>query len=112
VDRAREVTVEQARQARQAAALEEVSAEARWPSKADGMVRLAESFLADNPVAGNGGERYQVMVHLDQEALGPDGALGGTLEDGTRVSAETCHDALRPLEGTNGRSGWWSDIVR
>jgi hypothetical protein len=29
------------------------------------------------------------MVHLDQEALGPDGALAGTLEDGTRVPAET-----------------------
>jgi hypothetical protein len=27
------------------------------------------------------------------------------------VSAETCHDALRSLEGTVGRSGWWSDIV-
>jgi hypothetical protein len=60
-------------------------------------VRLAESYLgemrlrrrADNPVTGNGGERFQVVVHLDQETLGPDGALGGTLEDGSRVSAET-----------------------
>jgi hypothetical protein len=52
-------------------------------------VKLAESFLAGNPVTGTGGERFQVIVHLDQEALGPDGALGGTLEDGTRVSAET-----------------------
>jgi hypothetical protein len=82
VDRAREVRAEQA-------ASVDVSAETCWPSRADGMIRLAESFLAGHPVAGNGGERFQVMVHLDQEALGPDGALAATLEDGTRVSAET-----------------------
>ena len=29
------------------------------------------------------------MVHLDQDVLDPDGAWSGTLEDGTRVSAET-----------------------
>jgi hypothetical protein len=66
-----------------------VSAETCWPSRADGAVKLAESFLAGNPVTGTGGERFQVMVHLDQEVLGPDGAWAGTLEDGTRVSAET-----------------------
>jgi hypothetical protein len=93
VDRAREVRAEQERQG---AAAADVSSETPWPSQADGMVRLAESFLgemrlrrrAENPVAGNGGERFQVVVHLDQEALGPDGALGGSLEDGSRVSAE------------------------
>jgi hypothetical protein len=72
-----------------------VSAETCWPSRADGAVKLAESFLAGNPVTGTGGERFQVMVHLDQEVLGPDGVLAervlpygawaGTLEDGTRV---------------------------
>ncbi len=66
-----------------------VSAETPWPSRADGAVKIAESFLAGNPVRGTGGERFQVMVHLDQEVLGPDGAWAGTLEDGTRVSAET-----------------------
>jgi hypothetical protein len=66
-----------------------VSAETPWPSRADGAVTLAESFLAGNPVAGSGGERFQVMVHLEQEALGRDGDWSGTLEDGTRVSAET-----------------------
>jgi len=75
--------------AEQAAAAPDVPAETPWPSQADGMVGLAESFLAGNPVSGNGGERFQVMVHLDQEALGPDGALAGTLEDGSRVSSET-----------------------
>jgi len=81
VDRAREVRAEQAAQ--------DVSAETSWPSRADGMVKLAESFLADHHVSGSGGERFQVMVHLDQDVLEADGAWSATLEDGTRVSAET-----------------------
>ena len=68
---------------------EDVPAETSWPSRADGAVALAESFLAGNPVSGTGGDRFQVVVHLDQDVLGPDGALAGTLEDGTHVSAET-----------------------
>ncbi len=67
----------------------EVPAETQWPTRADGLVSLAESFLAGNPVSGNGGERFQVMVHIDQEALGADGSWSATLEDGTRVPAET-----------------------
>ena len=66
-----------------------VSAETPWPTRADGAVKLAESFLAGNPVGGTGGERFHVMVHLDQEVLGPDDARAATLEDGSRVSAET-----------------------
>jgi len=60
-----------------------------WPSRPDGMVALAESFLAGNRVSGNGGDRYQVTVHVDQDPLAPDGALAATLDDGTRVCAET-----------------------
>jgi len=60
-----------------------------WPSRADGMVALAENFLAGNPATGNGGERFQVMVHVDQDPLAPDGVLSASLDDGTRVSAET-----------------------
>ena len=59
------------------------------PSRADGMVALAESYLAGNAGTGNGGERFQVMLHVDQDPLARDGALAGTLDDGTRVSAET-----------------------
>ena len=76
IDRAREVPAPH------------VSAETPWPSRADGAVTLGESFLAGHPVSGTGGERFQVIVHLGQDALGPDGALAGTLEDGTHVSAE------------------------
>ena len=85
LDRAREVTHQPA---------EDVSAETsaedpKHPSRADGMVALAESYLAGNVATGNGGERFQVMVHLDQDPLAPDGVLAGSLDDGTRVSAET-----------------------
>jgi hypothetical protein len=61
----------------------------RWPSRADGAVRVAESYLSGHPVTGNGGERFQVMVHLGQEALGADGQWAATLGDGSRISAET-----------------------
>ncbi len=86
VERAREVQAEQPEQAAQAAG---VSSETRWPSRADGAVELAESFLTGHPVKGTGGERFQVMVHLEQEVLGADGEWAATLDDGTRVSAET-----------------------
>jgi len=73
---------------------QEVSAEtsapgSTWPSRADGVVALAENFLAGNLATGNGGERFQVMVHVDQDPLAPDGVAAATLDDGTRVSAET-----------------------
>jgi hypothetical protein len=70
---------------------EDVSAETSspWPSRADGMVALAESFLAGNTATGNGGERYQVMLHVDQDPQAADGVLAATLPDGTGVSAET-----------------------
>ena len=83
VERAREVPAEQAAEAAG------VPAEAGWPSRADGAVRLAESFLAGHPVKGTGGERFQVVVHLEQEVLAADGEWSATLEDGSRVSAET-----------------------
>ena len=52
------------------------------------MVALAESYLAGNVATGNAGERFQVMVHVDQDPLAPDGFVSATLDDGTRVSAE------------------------
>ena len=96
LDRAREVTHEQAEDVpaeSRSRAVDDVSAEtstdATQPSRADAMVALAESYLAGNTGTGNGGERFQVLVHLDQDPLSPDGVLAGTLDDGTRVSAET-----------------------
>jgi hypothetical protein len=93
IDRAREVHAEPAPEEEAAspeppAPPEDASAETPWPSRADGAVALAESFLAGHPMSGTGGDRFQVIVHLDQDVLGPDGALAGTLEDGTHLSAE------------------------
>ncbi len=96
IDRAREVHAEPAPASargggasRAPRAPKNVSAETSWPSRADGAVALAESFLAGHQVSGTGGDRFQVVVHLDQDVLGPDGTLAGTLEDGTHLSAET-----------------------
>ncbi len=92
IDRAREVHAEPAPAAPEAALPAppvDVSAERSWPTRADGAVALAESFLAGHPASGTGGDRYQVVVHLDQDVLGPDGTLAATLEDGTHLSAET-----------------------
>ncbi|HEX7500195.1 MAG TPA: DUF222 domain-containing protein, partial [Polyangia bacterium] len=83
LDRAREVANEQGKP--------DLSAETsstEFPSRADGVVALAESYLAGNVGTGTGGERFQVMLHVDQDPLAPDGILAGTLDDGTRVSAE------------------------
>ena len=77
-----------------------VSAETCWPSRADGAVKLAESFLAGDPVTGTGGERFQVMVHLDQEVLGPDDSLGrhpGGWHPRSRGNVAESGVRLRPL---------------
>jgi hypothetical protein len=70
---------------------DDVSAETStpWPSRADAMVALAEGYLAGNTGTGTGGDRFQVTIHVDQDPLAPDGTLAATLDDGTRVSAET-----------------------
>jgi hypothetical protein len=90
--------IEAARAAARAAkgieAAENVSAEtpARpTVSKPDALVQVAESFLAHGEAAGTGGDRYQIFVHLQQDPLAPDGTstLAATLDDGTRVPAET-----------------------
>ena len=65
-----------------------IAAEARWPSRADGMVALAESYLA-----GNACRRWRrALPGHGSRRPGSPGArrrAAGTLDDGTRVSAET-----------------------
>jgi hypothetical protein len=81
-----------ARAAREREAAEAVPAEtpARpTVSKPDALVQVAESFLAHRQASGNGGDRCQIFVHLQQDPLSPDGMLAATLDDGTRVPAET-----------------------
>lgn len=63
--------------------------------RADALALMAERALAagftDTPLSGTRAERYQVLLHVDDETLTLDGSgLGRSeLEDGTRVSAET-----------------------
>jgi hypothetical protein len=74
-------------------AVPHISAESAQVSLADAAVHLAESFLASSDAAGagagNGGERYLIFVHLDQDLLGDSGDWAATLDDGTRLPAET-----------------------
>jgi len=64
--------------------------------RADALALVAERALAagfgeNAPVSGTKAERYQVLLHVDEDTLKSDGSgLGQSeLEDGTRVSAET-----------------------
>jgi len=58
--------------------------------QADALALLAETALHQGLDPGAPGERYQVVVHVDAEALAEPAQPGqSVLEDGTRVSAET-----------------------
>ncbi len=58
--------------------------------QADALALLAATALHHELDSGAPGERYQVLVHVDAEALADkDHAGQSVLEDGTRVSSET-----------------------
>jgi 5-methylcytosine-specific restriction endonuclease McrA len=58
--------------------------------QADALALLAETALHHGLDPGAPGERYQVVVHVDAQALAePDQPGQSVLEDGARVSAET-----------------------
>jgi Domain of unknown function (DUF222) len=58
--------------------------------QADALALLAETALHHGLDPGAPGERYQVVVHVDVQALAdPDQPGQSVLEEGTRVSAET-----------------------
>jgi len=74
------------------------------PGRADGLIAIAERTLApaespDRDGAAGGHHVHQIVIHLDQALLGPDGEREAFLDDGTRVSAEafrrvSCDSAL------------------
>jgi hypothetical protein len=80
------------------------------PPRPDALVTVAQAFLdlteSPSPLAD---PRTQLLVHLDQDPLASDGTLAATLDDGTRVSAETlrrlgCDATVVPIrhgEGTH-----------
>jgi hypothetical protein len=91
-----------------APAVEPASAEA--PSlaerRADALVLMADALLAGE-ANGRGGDRHQVLVHVDTAAL-RDGAGEPELADGTPIAAETarrlaCDAAIVPLLERAGR---------
>ena len=82
------------------AALKDVSAETSEPEKskgypsrgvqrADALGRMAESFLSHGPEALTGGDRYQIVVHVDAETLKEGSAGRCELDDGPSLPAET-----------------------
>jgi len=69
-----------------------VSAETptRAQQQADALALLAETALHQELDPGAPGERYQVVVHVDAQALAePDQPGQSAMDDGARVSAET-----------------------
>jgi hypothetical protein len=89
------------------------------PGRLDGLIAMAERTLAPAlQIAGDSGSDHhvhQVVVHLDQAVLGPDGARDAYLDDGSRVSAETfrrvsCDSALVAV--TTGEAGAVLDVGR
>jgi hypothetical protein len=61
----------------------------RRPRSAEALAVLAEAALASGR-GRSGGERYQVVVHVEADALASDdGEAGCALDDGPAISAET-----------------------
>ena len=88
----------------------EVSAGQR---RADALGMVAESALSSDLDGGTAGDRYQVVVHVDEEGLENSGRAGqSALEDGVRVSAGTSRRSPatpRPWSfGTTGMGPCWT----
>jgi hypothetical protein len=66
------------------------SAEPRRPSKVDALVAVADTALAHPDTGRTGGDRYQVVVHIDHAALTGDDDEGScVLADGPALAPET-----------------------
>ncbi len=62
---------------------------ARQASNAEALVAVAEAALAGPEASRPGGERYQVVVHVDEDVLCRDGEGGCELDDGSALAPET-----------------------
>ncbi len=70
--------------------------------RADALVMMAESFLANGPKELGGGDRHQVVIHIAAETLQHKEAGCCEIEDGPSIAAETarritCDASLVPL---------------
>jgi 5-methylcytosine-specific restriction endonuclease McrA len=61
----------------------------RQASNAEALVAVAEAALARSVEGRPAGERYQVVVHVDEPALADDGEGGCELDDGSALAPET-----------------------
>jgi hypothetical protein len=61
----------------------------RQASNAEALVAVAEAALAHPDGSRPAGERYQVVVHVDEAVLAADGEGGCRLEDGSALAPET-----------------------
>jgi 5-methylcytosine-specific restriction endonuclease McrA len=93
LDAARETLYQRRRREGAVPAPADPAAEAptRAQQQADALALLAETALHHELDPGAPGERYQVVVHVDAEVLADSAQPGqSVLEDGPRVSGETC----------------------
>jgi len=79
----------------------------RRPTNADALVALADTALSCEDARRSGGERYQVVVHVEAAALSNEGPGGCELEDGPAVAPETarrlsCDSALVRIADVDG----------
>ena len=78
-------------------------------ARADALLALADGYLAGARNARTAGDRYQVLVHVDQAALaGADQTARCELADGAPLAAETarrlaCDASIVPLLERDGR---------
>jgi hypothetical protein len=61
----------------------------RQASMAEALVAVADAALASPSSTRTAGERYQVVVHVDDAVLATDGEGGCALEDGSALAVET-----------------------
>ncbi len=62
---------------------------ARQASNAEALVAVSDAALAHEGDGRPGGERYQVVVHVDEAVLAEDGEGGCELEEGSALAPET-----------------------
>ena len=78
--------------------------------RADAMAVLAQSFLKQGPAALSGGERHQIVVHVDAETLRDSTAGRCEIEHGPSLPAETVRrlgcdcSVVMMVENGSGRS--------
>ena len=80
----------------------------RRPTNVEALVAVADASLVSAPHRSSA-DRYQVIVHVDADALTHDGEGGSALDDGPAIAAETarrvaCDASVVGISHRNGRT--------